>query len=279
MRARLLVMDHRLVVARGLAGLGAEIFHRLVIEQTVDRLLIGVRVALVHLAADGDAPVGGEGRIGEIGGQRQNEHRAIAPVELVDEHAEHQRHFDDGRRARGHHQPRQRLDGVAAPLEDAGKPACLAADVKAQGQFVHVHEQVRGEPAHGVHRHGRKNAVPRLHKDNGNDPDSAHEQGETDGASAQNRQCRCSAFRERVCRPFESIGRHGVEKFADYQQTKDDSDAQFQITPAARPDIGPQPADRLEERSFGEGSGLRFGRVETARVALANSEHSESDVN
>ncbi len=53
-----LVARHRLVVARRLAVLGAEIFDGLEVEQRVDRLGVGVGVALVHRAADRDAPVG-----------------------------------------------------------------------------------------------------------------------------------------------------------------------------------------------------------------------------
>ena len=56
--ARVLVALHRAVVALRLALLGDEIFHRLVVEQRVDRLDVGVGVAVVHAAADADAPLG-----------------------------------------------------------------------------------------------------------------------------------------------------------------------------------------------------------------------------
>ena len=56
--AQPLVARHRLVVADRLALLGAEILHRFEIQQAVDRLGVGVGVALVHRAADRDAPVG-----------------------------------------------------------------------------------------------------------------------------------------------------------------------------------------------------------------------------
>ena len=52
-----LVARHRAVEVIGLALFVAEILDRLVIQQRVDRLRMGVSVGVVHLAADADPPV------------------------------------------------------------------------------------------------------------------------------------------------------------------------------------------------------------------------------
>jgi hypothetical protein len=57
--AHMLVPRHGLVVAPRLAAFRAKVFHRLEVEQAVDRLGVGVGVALVHRTPDADAPIGG----------------------------------------------------------------------------------------------------------------------------------------------------------------------------------------------------------------------------
>ena len=129
-----LVALHRLVVALGLALLGAEILDRLVVEQRVDRLRVGVGVALVHVAADGDAPVRRHAREPEIRPDHDDHGERVAPVEREEEDAEDQRELHHRRNAGEHAHAHDLLDGLAAALEDARQPAGLALEMEAQRQ-------------------------------------------------------------------------------------------------------------------------------------------------
>ena len=68
--ARFLIAGHGSIVAPRLPFLGAEIFHGLVIEQRIDRLHVGVSVAVVHPAANADAPFRGDEREHHVAGHR-----------------------------------------------------------------------------------------------------------------------------------------------------------------------------------------------------------------
>ncbi len=132
--AEALVARHRLVVARRLAPLGAEILDRLEVEQAVDRLGVGVGVALVHRAANADAPVGRDRRVDEIDEHGDADRQDVAPVEGIEKRRRDQHEFDDRRHGDQHRGAHDRLDRVAAALEHARQPAGLALEMKAQRQ-------------------------------------------------------------------------------------------------------------------------------------------------
>ncbi len=161
MTLALLVTLHRMVVARGFAFLGAEIFHRLVVQQRVDRLGVGLGIGIVHLAANFDPPFGRD--VGVIHVDHDGDHcdEHVAPVELPQQHGHQQRDLDDGRDQLQDHHPHNDLDAEAAALQHARQAAGLALQVKAQRQFMHVHESEVGELAHRVHRHPAK--IPSRH--------------------------------------------------------------------------------------------------------------------
>jgi hypothetical protein len=160
--AVLLVARHRFVVAHRLTGFGAEIFHRLEVQQRVDRLHIGVGVALVHVAADVDAPVGGDGREPEIDDDHHQDRNHIAPVEGEIEHAQDHREFDDGRHAGQHAHADDLLDGLATALEHARQTSGLALKMKAQRQIVQVDKDFVGDAPHRMHRDRGKQGVAPL---------------------------------------------------------------------------------------------------------------------
>ena len=95
---RALVARHGAVEAIGLAPLIAEILDGLVIEQRVDRLGMGVSVGIVHLAADGDAPIAGAHREPDVEPHRHRDHADVPETELVPDDAGGQRELHDGRR-------------------------------------------------------------------------------------------------------------------------------------------------------------------------------------
>ncbi len=97
LHARRLEALHRAVVALRLAALGPEILHRLVVEQAVDGLGVGVGIALVHPAADADAPLGRLGGEPHVGDDHDDRDGGVAPVELPQQHAEDHHELDDSR--------------------------------------------------------------------------------------------------------------------------------------------------------------------------------------
>ncbi len=88
--ARVLVALHGAVVAPRLARFGDEVLHRFIVEQRVDRLGVGVGVAVVHAAPDADTPFGRD--VGEPHVERDgcDDHQHVTPVELIEQHANDQ---------------------------------------------------------------------------------------------------------------------------------------------------------------------------------------------
>ena len=160
-----LVGGHRPVVALRLALLGAEVLHGLVVEQAVDGLGVGLGVALVHGAADLDAPVGRPHREPQV--ERRSSPRRW-------------RRSASRTRTRSTASTRANSTMVgtnvisvmrvmfsmpsAAALQHARQPAGLALQVEAQRQAVHVLEGVERQLAHGVHGDLGEHALAHLHQ-------------------------------------------------------------------------------------------------------------------
>ena len=250
--ARLLVARHRAVVALALARFGGEIFDRLVVEQRIDRLGVGVGVARIHLAADVDAPLGGE--IGEphVERDRDRDDDDVAPIEVEQQHGDDQDQLDDGRRELQQHHAHDGLDGVAAALEHAGQPAGLALEMKAQRQQVHVLEGEHRQPAHRVHRHLGENAVAQLGERRHQDAHAAigerhhHRRRQRPGDDVVGPERRGAVAGQRVGRPFEGERhRDGGELGGEQQHGREDH-AIFKVAPVGRPDVRPQMDERAQ---------------------------------
>src|SRR5262249_34854111 len=132
LNACLLVARHRAVVAGGFALLGDKILHGFEVEQRIDRLDVGVSIALVHSPADVDTPLGR--LISERSVKRDNGENDgyVSPVELIEQHDENERQLDDRRHELHDHHAHDRLDGIASALEHAGQAAGLALEMEAQ---------------------------------------------------------------------------------------------------------------------------------------------------
>ncbi len=250
--ARFLVARHRAVVALALARLGGEIFHRLVVEQRIDRLGIGVGIARIHLAADVDAPFGGE--IGEphIERDRDRDHDHIAPIEVEEQHRDDQDQLDDRRRQLQQHHAHDGLDGVAAAFENARQPAGLALEMKAQRQQMHVLEGEHRQAAHRVHRHLGEDSITQLGKRRHQDAHAAvgqrhqHRRRQRPGDHIVGPKRRGAVAGQRIGCPFEGERhRDGGELGGEQQHGREDH-AVLQVAPVRRPDIGPQIRERAQ---------------------------------
>ncbi len=242
--AGIFVARHGAVVALRLALLGVEIFHRLVIEQRVDRLDVGVIVAVVHLATDADAPFGRMISVDHIHQDGDQDHHDVAPIELPHQHGGYERHFDDGRHQLQDHHAHDGLDRVAAALEHTRQSASLALEVEAQRQLVHMHEGAVGEPAHRVHRHLGEHAVARLLEQRHQDAHAAIGNGHGDGhgnhPSEPIRGRRAAGTGKRIGRPFECEGNRDRRELGCQQQRHGAKHPQLQVAAVGWPDIGPQ---------------------------------------
>ena len=244
--AGLLVGRHRLIVAPRLALLGAEVFHGLVVEQAVDRLGVGLGVALVHGAADVDAPVGGLHREPQVEHDHRQHGDDVAPVELPGAHRQHQHELDDGRHERHQHHARDVLDAEPAALQHAREAAGLALQVKAQRELVHMLEGAQRQLAHGVHGDLGEHALAHLHQQRHGDADSAVEHDRQHRRAREPRQCRAAGQvaaggrDQRVRRPLERE-RHGDRDELRRQHERERKhDGGLQVRPVGRPDVGGQ---------------------------------------
>ena len=269
LHAEALVTRHRFVVARRLALLGAEILHRLEIQQAVDRLGVGVGVAFVHRAADADAPVRRNRRVDEIDGHRDADRQDVAPVERIKESGDDQRELDDRRHGHQHRGANDRLDRIAAAFENPRQAAGLALEVKAQRQLMEMDEDLDGEASHGVHRHRGEQRVAPLLRQRHEDAHQPVEHCQRDGAGQRARQGgrqAKSVGRQRVRRPFQRIGRRDRDGLGREHQRDREDDAKLEIDAVGRPDIGPQKPDRSDEGA--SITTARAGGDETRRLLM-----------
>src|SRR5438067_13519153 len=102
-----------MVVAARLALLGPEILHGLVVEQRIDGLDVRIGIALVHVPANADAPLGRVVRVHHVAGHGGENGEHIAPVELIQQYHRNQDELDDGGHELHDHHAHDYLDGIS----------------------------------------------------------------------------------------------------------------------------------------------------------------------
>ena len=142
-----LVARHRAVVTLALARLGAEVLHRLEVEERVDRLLVRVGILFVHLAPDLHAPFGDPEGEEDVERDRDDHHGSVLPAEDDREDDRDERELHQHRADREQEEPQQEVDPLDPPLDDPGEPAGLARDVIAHGEVMDVGEGLERELA------------------------------------------------------------------------------------------------------------------------------------
>ena len=145
-RGRLVAPAADIEAAR-LVLLVAEVLHRLVVQQAVDRLGVGLGVGLVHAAHELDAPFRQDDREHDVGGDDGQGHRREAPVVEAPQDAADQHDLEQGRQDVEGGEAEQELDALGAALDDAAQPAGLALEMEAQRQRMEMAEDFEGEVA------------------------------------------------------------------------------------------------------------------------------------
>ena len=177
----LLVAPPANVEAAGLVRLVAEILHRLVVQQAVDRLGIGVRVGIVHRAHELDAPFRQADREHDIACDRHQGHGREAPVVEAPHHDTDQQDLEQGRQDVEGGEADQEFHAGRAALDDAAEPTGLTLEMEAQGQGMQMAEDLQGEAADRPLRDRREQRIAQLAERLGRDPGHAIGQDERDG--------------------------------------------------------------------------------------------------
>ena len=162
--ARVLVARHRFIVTFDLAILVAEIFHRLVIDQRIDRLELA---SVSPRSSSGGYRAGTRWRdkCTRLDSDGRQDHRDVAPVELP-HHVRRQSAVSSIKVGESCSATSRTM--VSMPLRPRSstrlRPPDLALEMEAQRQLVQMREGAHRKPAHRVHRHLAEQAVAQLRK-------------------------------------------------------------------------------------------------------------------
>ena len=214
-------------------------------------------------------------QIGEhdVADDGDEDHRDVAPVELIEQHADDQRELDD-RSARSCMITMRTM--VSMPLRPRSStrvsPPVLRSRWKRSDSWCMCSKIMIGEPAHRVHRHLGEDAVAHLGEHRHQDAHAAigdrHQdrRGQHPGQPGRRRDRRTALPGQRVGRPLEGERHRDGGELGAQQQHHRDHDAQLQVAPVGRPDIGPQPTHRREQRAA-VGGNSRFSARSTRKVS------------
>src|SRR5690606_24900298 len=119
------------------------------------------------------APFGDAIGVGNVDRHRHEGDERDLPAIEPPKNAAGKGELQKGRRDRKEGEGQQRIDRLGAAFDDAGKPTCLALEVKAQGQRVEVAEGAQSRTTNGSLSHPRKEEVAQFLKTERKDPGEA----------------------------------------------------------------------------------------------------------
>ncbi len=228
-----------MVEAPRLVLLIGEIFDGLVIEQAVDRLGVGLAVALVHLAAEFEAPIGDDEGEDDIADDRAEGDDREAPLIEPPEDRADQHDLEQRRHEAEEEVIEQEFRAANAALDRARQAAGLALEVEAQRELMQVAEGRERHLAHRALSDLGEDRVAQLGESLGRNPGDAIADDEHDRHGDE----RGLAGRERIDRMLVKHRHIDRGRFGKNEQPDRDDDAQPQIPGAARPEKGQQLAD------------------------------------
>ncbi len=258
------VARERRVVARHLVRLVAEILHRLVVQQAVERLGAGVVVGVVHRAADARAPGGeahGEAGVAHHRGKRD---RGEAPVEQAPDDRGDQQQLDHRRHHVEHRETQHRLDALRAAIDRTGQRTGLAVEMKAQAERVQMLEGAPRGGADGALLHLGEQRIAQLAERGGADAQQAvaDHQPQRDGE-----QGRVVLRRQRIDDAAVDHRHSDGRELGEQQQAHRENDAGPGAGVALGPEIRQQRANRRHAGT------LVRGRLREAASAGRGSSH------
>ena len=176
---------HRGVIARGLAPFGVEIFDGFKVQQTVDGLLVGIGVLIIHLTTNFHPPFGQLERIGHINRDCRHHDDHILPAEIQREDHRNHGQFQDQRPDRQQHKAQQKIHTFDAAFDDPAKTSGLAGDVIAHRQTVNMGERLQSQLAQRALAHAHENRIAQFAKRHCQQPRHAISNRQTDCAQRQ----------------------------------------------------------------------------------------------
>ena len=224
----------------------AEILDRLVVEQAVDRLGVGLAILLVHAPAVFQPPLGdreGEGDKGADGDERD---RSVSDAVEDPEDAADHGDLHQGRQDVEQHEGEQELDSLDAALDGAAQAPGAPLDVEAERELVEMVEDLQC--------YGSDRALPDLGEDRIPELAEGDREHPERAVSEQDRHRHHDDRRHLAREDIDRIlvkDRHidvrhlGADEEQDRQQH-----AAPHLQRAAWPEIGQQRADGVQVRAF-----------------------------
>ena len=152
-----LIGRHRAVITRGFPCLGIEIFYGFIVQQAVDRLLVGIGVLIIHRPPDRNPPFGNLESVRHVDRDRHDHDNHVLPAEIQREDHRYHGQFQDQRPDGKQHEAQQEIDTLDPALDHPAQTTGLAGDVIAHRQQVDVLKRFQRQLA--------QRALPDPHKD------------------------------------------------------------------------------------------------------------------
>ena len=159
---RALVARHRGIETPRLVRLVAEILHRLVVEQAIDRLRMRLCIAFIHVAAYRDAALARPECEPDIQHHSRCHRHHVDPTKVISDQAADHDELDGGGNGVEHRHAHDSVDARNAALDHAVEAAGAPLQMKAHGESVQVAEGAVGERAHCILRNHGKEDVAEL---------------------------------------------------------------------------------------------------------------------
>ncbi len=161
---RILPVIQAVAIAGHLQALAVEVFHRLIVDQRIDGLGVGLGVDTVHALAKLHAPAGhqqGVDHIDHHGGEGDDhEHRVV----LAEQYGRHQGELGGDGQQTEDQIVEQGAEALGTPLDIPGQTAGLTLQVKPQGLAMQMLHHPQGDMAHGPMAHPGKDHIAQLLK-------------------------------------------------------------------------------------------------------------------
>ena len=150
------------IVAARLMLFVAEVLHRLVVQQAVDRLGVGLGVGVVHATDELDAPFRQHDREQDVACDDAQRHRREAPVVEPPQDDGDQGNLEQRRQDVESGEADQELHALGAALDDAAQSAGLALEMEAKAECMEMTEHFEREVADRPLRHRREDRIAHL---------------------------------------------------------------------------------------------------------------------
>ncbi len=176
---------HGFVIAFRLTCFRAKIFHGFKVQQAVYRLLVCVRILVIHLFADLHAPFSDLESEPDVNRDGAHDDRQIPDVEHRPEDQRDKDQFNDQRTDGKQQEAQQELHTLHTPFDNPGQAAGFAGDVIAHGKLVDMLKCAQGKHPQGALSNPGKDHIAQLLEADVHQPGNAVSDGQPHRANRQ----------------------------------------------------------------------------------------------